>query len=197
MRKLLLISLLAVSVILRAEDFKILYVNTGTVKIGKTLCSNGDVFNGDDKIYWSNKNQAIKALSLETKKQYIFVSDDFKKRKLKSARDLIIKSNRLSTRGLGDLSSVASQVEDRLYWLNSIAIPIDYEPEQGEYFFLKIQGQEVMLAYDDGQLIIDDSIWSGGEQIPIITELYFHHNDGENESIKSEVLIIPLPSEIL
>lgn len=196
MRKIVLLALLLVSVSLRAEDFKILFINTESIKIGKTTRVAGDVFSDAEKIYWKDGKQAMKVLSLDTKKQYVLVSEDFRQRKLKSAKDFIVKNNRLSTRGIGNLSSVAALLGDRIYWLNPTLITIEYEPEEGEFFFLKAKDEEIKLEMDGPQLIFDERIW--GESVPsqIEIDLYFHYKDGENELVDPGVLIIPLPNEI-
>lgn len=196
MRKIVLLALLLLSVSLRAEDFKILFINTESIKIGKTTRVAGDVFSDAEKIYWKDGKQAMKVLSLDTKKQYVLVSEDFRQRKLKSAKDFIVKNNRLSTRGIGNLSSVAALLGDRIYWLNPTLITIEYEPEEGEFFFLKAKDEEIKLEMDGQQLILDERIW--GESVPsqIETDLYFHYKDGENELVNPGVFIIPLPNEI-
>ena len=184
MRKIVLLALLLLSVSLRAEDFKILFINTESIKIGKTTRVAGDVFSDAEKIYWKDGKQAMKVLSLDTKKQYVLVSEDFRQRKLKSAKDFIVKNNRLSTRGIGNLSSVAALLGDRIYWLNPTLITIEYEPEEGEFFFLKAKDEEIKLEMDGQQLILDERIW--GESVPsqIETDLYFHYKDGENELVE-------------
>ena len=196
MRKIVLLALLLLSVSLRAEDFKILFINTESIKIGKTTRVAGDVFSDAEKIYWKDGKQAMKVLSLDTKKQYVLVSEDFRQRKLKTAKDFIVKNNRLSTRGIGNLSSVAALLGDRIYWLNPTLITIEYEPEEGEFFFLKAKDEEIKLEMDGQLLILDERIW--GESVPcqIETDLYFHYKDGENELVDPGVLIIPLPNEI-
>lgn len=95
MRKIVLLALLLVSVSLRAEDFKILFINTESIKIGKTTRVAGDVFSDAEKIFWKDGKQAMKVMSLDTKKQYVLVSEDFRQRKLKSAKDFIVKNNEL------------------------------------------------------------------------------------------------------
>ena len=196
MRKFFLLVLLLVSASLHAEDFKILFINTESIKIGKNTCVAGDVFSDADKIFWKDGKQAMKVLSLETKKQYVLVSEEFKQKKLKSAKDFIVKNNRLSTRGIGYLAIVADQVGEKVYWLNPTLITIDYDLENGEYFFLKVKDKEIRLEMEDQQLVLDDHIW--GDNNPSLTEvdLYFHYKDGDNELVNSGILIIPLPSKI-
>ena len=142
---------------MHAEEFRILYLNTENIKIGKTVYNVGDTFNDNEKIYWKDGKQAMKVISLDTKKQYVLVSEDFKKRKMKSARDFIVKNNRLSTRGQGNLSTVRRQIGDHIYLLDSILIPIDYEVEEGEYFYLKYKDKQQPLTMVDGQLLFDFS----------------------------------------
>ncbi len=196
MRRLLFILALLASASMRAEDFKILFLNTENIKIGKTVRAVGDTFNDGEKIYWKDGKQAMKVISLETKKQYVLVSEDFSKRKLKSVKDFLSKSNRLSTRGIGSLSAVKAQVGDIIYWVDPVLIAIEYEPGDGEFFFLRYEGKDIPLEITDGQLVLGAKIWSGAEIASIEPDLYFHYNDGEDELVSQGILIIPLPSEI-
>ena len=63
MRKVLLLLLLCVTTTAVAEDFKILFVNTGTIRIGGKDLERGDVFSDSDKIAWTDAKQAVKVLS--------------------------------------------------------------------------------------------------------------------------------------
>lgn len=196
MRKLLLLSLCLVSISLSAEDFKILFINTGSIKIDKKACVAGDVFSDEGKIFWKDGKQAMKVISLDTKTQYVMVSEDFKQRKLKSAKDYLVQYHRLSTRGVGSLSTVASLVGKKVYWFNPTLIKIDYEPEEGEYFFLTVGDEKIKLEMDGQQLVLDERIWGEANPVPIETDLYFHFKDGEEKLVNSGIQIIPLPSEI-
>lgn len=196
MRRFFILVLLLVSTSLRAEDFKILFINTESIKIGKNTCFVGDVFGDGDKIFWKDGKQAMKVLSLETKKQYVLVSEDFKQRKMKSVKDFIVKSNRLSTRGIGKLSSVSACVGDRIYWFAPTLIAVDYEPVEAEYFFITYEGRDYRLPFEDGQLVFDSTIWGNQEPRAVEADLLYHYADGENEVVSPGVLIIPLPREI-
>ena len=179
-----------------AEDFKILFVNTESIKIDKKMCVAGDVFSDDGKIFWKDGKQAMKVISLDTKTQYVMVSEDFKHRKLKSAKDFIVKYNRLSTRGGGTLSSVATLMGKKLYWLNPTLIKTDFKLEDGEYFFLTAGDERIKLEMDDQQLVLDERIWGAANPVPIETDLYFHYKNGNEELVNSGIQIIPLPSKI-
>lgn len=193
MRKILLLLLLLFSVPSRAEDFKILFVNTESIKIGRKSCVVGDVFSDSEKIYWKDAKQAMKVISLDSHKQYIFVKEDFKHRKMKSAKDFIVKNNRLSTRGSGSLTSVRAQIGDMIYWLNPTLVTLDYELDDNEFFFFQIGDRTLALEMDGSQLILDERIWGDGDRMPIEADLYIEYADGEKELVSSGVLIIPLP----
>ena len=196
MRRLLFILALLASVSMRAEDFKILFLNTENIKIGKTVRTVGDTFSDGEIIFWKDGKQAMKVISLESKKQYVLVSEDFKQKKVKSTKDFIVKNNRLSTRGIGNLATVAGQVGEKVYWLNPTLITIDYEPDDDEYFFLKVRDEEIRLEMVNQQLVLDEHIWEENNPSPAEVDLYFHYKDGDNELVSSGILIIPLPSEI-
>lgn len=196
MRKVLLFALILLSVRMSAEDFKILKINTGSVKIGKSTRVVGDVFSDTERIYWKAPKQAIQVLSLDSKKQYIFVSEDFRTHKMKSAKDYLLKNNRMSTRGLFSLSSIRDHMSDNIYWFNPTLVYIDYDPQNGEYFFLKTAESEIVLKVEGRQLVIDESVWNNCEPSPIMVDLYYHYSNSETELIASDILITPLPSEL-
>ena len=196
MRKVLLLLLLCMTTTAVAEDFKILFVNTGTIRIGGKDLERGDVFSDSDKISWTDAKQAIKVLSLTSHKQYVFVSTDFNERKLKSAKDYLVKTNRLSTRGSGSLSSIGRQIGETLYVVDTTEVSISYEPDESEYFFLLRGGNRINLTYHDGRLVFTPDIWAGKEE-PITVDLFFHYADGDEECVIEELCILPLPSVIM
>ena len=196
MRRFILILTLFASVSLYAEDFKILFVNSESIKIGKTVRKAGDTFSDTEKIYWKDGKQAMKVISLESKKQYVLVSEDFKKKKMKTAKDFIFKNHRLSTRGIGRLSDVGEQVGDIIYWFDPTLITIDYELEEGDFFFLRVDEKDMPIGIVDGQLVFDSRIWRDTEPRQIEADLFFHYNTGEDELVNPGIMIVPLPSEI-
>ena len=195
MRKVLLLLLLCVTTTAVAEEFKILFVNTGTIRIGGKDLERGDVFSDSDKISWTDAKQAIKVLSLTSHKQYVFVSTDFNERKLKSAKDYLVKTNRLSTRGSGSLSSVGRQIGETLYVIDTTSVSINYTPDDSEFFFLLSDGKRHELEYQDGKLIFSPDLWNGVQESKTV-DLYFRHSDNEEELVIEGLNIIPLPEMI-
>lgn len=195
MRRFLLLFAICLSVSATAQDFKILFVNTGTIRIGDKDLSAGDVFSQSETIQWSDAKQAMKVLSLSDKKQFIFAATDFKERKMKSAKEYLVKTNRLSTRGSGSLSSVVRQIGETLYVIDTTCVAISYTPDESEFFFLLCDGNRHELEYKDGKLIFTPDIW-GGLQEPISVDLYYRYADDKDELVVDGLSIVPLPKTV-
>ena len=94
------------------------------------------------------------------------------------------------------MSSVAERVGTKVYWVDPVKIAIGYEPDEGEYFLLRWDSHAVPIPMEDGQLVLDSSIWDGIVPHPTVADLFFHYADGEEEIVGSDILIIPLPTEL-
>ena len=194
MRKLLLLLTILISVSASAQDFKILFLNTETIRIGGKNLKKGDYFNQSDKIQWSNDEQAMRVLSLSDKKQFILVSNDFKERELKSAKDFMVKTHHLSTRGIGSLSTVARKLGETIYVIDTTVVVVNYLPDASEYFFVTFDGSRRTLDCKDGNLVLTPDIWAKNE--PVNVCLLFHNADGIEEMVSESIQIVPLPEKI-
>ena len=195
MRRFLLLFAICLSVSATAQDFKILFVNTETIRIGGKDLSAGDVFSQSETIQWADAKQAMKVLSLSDKKQFILAATDFKENKMNSAKDYLVKSNRLSTRGRGSLSSVKRQIGESLYVIDTTCVSINYTPDESEFFFLICKGNRHELEFKDGKLLFTPDIWDG-VQGPMSVDLCFHYSDKEEELVVKGLNIIPLPETV-
>jgi hypothetical protein len=183
-----------VSATVAGQDFKILFLNTETIKIGKRDLSIGDVFGQTETIFWSDSKQAMEVLSLSDNKQYLLVSSDFKQKHLKSAKAYLIKSNRMSTRGTVSLSRVARSIGNKVYAIDTARVAINFTPAKEEYFFIESDGKRYELDLWEGNLLFPPEIWSQKHIVDV--DLFYHHSYGEEECIKEGLHIIPLPKEI-
>ena len=87
----LIIGTLCLSIALLADNYKILQMNTPSIKIGDQMYKKGDVFSDESEIVWTNDKQAFKAQNLETKEIKLFVGQDFKSKSSKSIKDYYLK----------------------------------------------------------------------------------------------------------
>lgn len=113
-----------------ADNYKILLMNTKTIKIGTRVYKKGDMFSDDSVIFWEKDKQALKAQNLTTKEIRLFAEPEFKAKDCKTIKDYYIKNNRLSARAGGlTLSDMAEGLTGTFYLLDTIFIespmPVD------------------------------------------------------------------------
>ncbi|MCC8118261.1 MAG: hypothetical protein LIP09_05870 [Bacteroidales bacterium] len=97
MKKILVIIVSLVMVIaLKAVNYKILYVNTDSIKIGNTMRHKGDYFMEKDKISWTSPNQAMKVEEEGQSKMMVITASQYKEVKSKNLRDYLLKKNQTS-----------------------------------------------------------------------------------------------------
>lgn len=114
-----------------ADDYKILQMNTNTVKIGNTIRHQGETFSDNEQIFWSNDNQAIKAMNMRTKTIRMFAAKSFKSCNALSVKDYYLKNNQLSSRaGLISFSDLEEELPDTIYLYDvfSVGSPVDVDP---------------------------------------------------------------------
>ena len=74
-----------------ADNYKILLMNTKTIKIGSRVYKKGDTFSDDSIIFWEKDKQALKAQNLTTKEIRLFVEPEFKAKGCKTIKDQLDK----------------------------------------------------------------------------------------------------------
>ncbi len=194
----LLFSALCLSMAMLADNYKILQMNTPSVKIGEQLCKKGDVFSDEAEIFWNNDKQAFKAQNLETKEIRLFVGQDFKSKSSKSIKDYYLKTAHLSTRGsIIALSDLAEALPDTLYLCDSITIESPVGMNSDYYYFIKykIDGSDIdkPVKHDKRNLIIEKSVlgdYKKDSEVP--ASLYFNMRK-EAILVKDSMTIVIIP----
>lgn len=192
---------LLVTATIWADDYKILKMNTPSIKIGKRICKSGDVFSDQDKILWSADKQAIKVQNLKTKEIRLFVGNDFLTKKSTSIKDYYVKTNHLSTRGnMMTLDEFAEQLPDTLYLWDDITMELPFAPEDSSFFFIAYKDKngsdrKSMLETADDSITVSRQSFGAEEDRDEIT-VSFHFHDGlygEDSVLKDTVRIIMIP----
>ena len=85
-----------------ATSYKILYMNTPSIKIGKKLLKVGDSFSDKDleSIEWISDKQVLKARNEDTKRTRIFTKWNVKGVESPSLKDYLTKKKSLMTRSI-------------------------------------------------------------------------------------------------
>ena len=192
---------LLVTATIWADDYKILKMNTSSIKIGKRICKSGDVFSDQDKILWSADKQAIKVQNLKTKEIRLFVGNDFFTKKSTSIKDYYVKTNHLSTRGnMMTLDEFAEQLPDTLYLWEDITMELPFAPEDSSFFFIAYKDKNgsdrksMLETADDSITVSRQSFGSEEDRDEIAVSFNFHDGFyGEDSVLKDTVRIIMIP----
>lgn len=190
---------LYLNTILLADNYKILQINTSSVKIGNQLCKIGDVFSDETPILWSNAKQALKAMNLQTKQIRLFVANNFFNTKAKSVKDYYIKTNHLSTRGgMISFSDLADELSDTIYLYDTMQIESPIKIDSiSSYLISYVQDGEKMwrtLMSTDNHFFFSRELFcediDGGEYT---LTLYFRKKGMKDYMISDSVEIVLLP----
>ena len=192
---------LLVTATIWADDYKILKMNTPSIKIGKRICKSGDVFSDQDKILWSADKQAIKVQNLKTKEIRLFVGNDFFTKKSTSIKDYYVKTNHLSTRGnMMTLDEFAEQLPDTLYLWDDITMELPFAPEDSSFFFIEYKDKNgsdrksMLETTDDSITVSRQSFGADEDRDEIAVSFHFHDGlYGEDSVLKDTVRIIMIP----
>lgn len=98
---LILASLLLISLVCFADEYKVLFINNQSdIVVGKKKIKVGSIISDNDQITWKNENQAIKVQNTKTGAVRVLSAKQFGHNK--SIKDYYLKLNHLSTRENSD-----------------------------------------------------------------------------------------------
>lgn len=198
----LVLSALCLSMTLLADNYKILQMNTSSVKIGNKLYKAGDVFPDSDPISWANDKQAIKAMNLNTKQIKLFAAKVFKDIEAKSIKDYFLKNSHLSTRGgVVTFSDLTDELSDTIYLYESVQIesPVKIDSISSYLISYEQNGIKIWrtLMSTDKYFYICRELFGenidGGEYT---LTLYFRKKGMEDFLISNDIEIVLLPLDV-
>ena len=207
MRKLLLLLSLTLGINqMKADSFKVLFVNDATLKYvnGKNV-KVGDIFSNVQDILWEKDKQAIKAINMETKKQTLFVGKSWIK---KSGLDALLHHRHLSTHDeLNEnteptlFDKLAKTFEDQYDLLDSVIVETQVDLSAKRYFQITYEYGDTRLtkklSHSGKNIIIDTSIFNVDEEKleprdVMLTIDYINDDTGETIFVKDvEISFIP------
>ena len=199
MKKILLLSfVLCLNTILQADNYKILQMNTSSVKIGNELLKVGDVFSDDSTIFWSDDKQAIKAMNQQTMEIKLFVAKSFKDNEANSIKDYFIKNSRLSTRGGPSFSDLTEELSDTLYLYDNIEVdsPIRIDSISSYIVSYELDGKKEWrsLMSTDKTFFFSRELFEKGRDHAVFSlSLYYRRKGLEDYLISDNIVIKLLP----
>lgn len=162
-----------------ADNYKILQMNTQTIKIGNRVCKKGDVFSDDSTIVWTKEKQAFKAQNIETKKIVLFTEPDFKAKNSMTIKDYYLKTNHLSTRDASlTLSELSELLDDTFYLLDTIRIesPIPLDSTRSYH-----------VRYMQNEEVVESVLPSNNDRFMFVRSLFESCDSAANEEINVSV----------
>lgn len=196
MRKAFLISLiLFLTLVIWADNYKILQLNTSYVKIGNRNCTKGDVFSDESVIFWERDKQAFKAQNLNTKEIKLFAEPDFRAKGSKTIKEYYVKTNRLSARGGG--SSALDDIPDTMFLCDSIIMEMPVRMDSSCFCCIEYNHENNKLRqrlnYKDQNIFIDKSIFEETLRDHDIQVTLLYHMPDEEFLLKDSLTIVFIP----
>lgn len=193
---------LCLSSALFADDYKILQMNTPSVKIGKQICKVGDTFPDADPILWSNDKQAIKAMNLTSKQIKLFAAKVFKDIEAKSIKDYYLKNSHLSTRGsIVSFSDLAEELSDTIYLYDTVQIESPIKIDSLSSYLISYEQNGEMkwrtLASTEKYFFLCRELFEENDgQAEYTLTLYFRKKGFDDYIVSDDVNVILLPIHI-
>lgn len=200
--KIVLIALFS-PLIASADNYKILNMNSATIKIGDRVCKTGDEFSDQEIEYiqWTHDKQAIKVQNTTSKTIHLLVGQQFKNGGAKTIKDFFVKKKHLSTRGMS-LKEMENYLTDEFMLLDSISVESNELTDKQHFFVMsyKHNGKKVRkrLMGEDGEFIIDRTLFDEELSVPEVTAsiLYVNTKIRKKYLITEAMKIVLLPSSI-
>ena len=198
----LVISAMCFSITSLADNYKILQMNTPSVKIGNQICKTGDVFPDAEPILWSNDKQAIKAMNLKTKQIKLFAAKVFQNLEAKSIKDYYLKNNHLSTRGgINTFSDLTEELSDTicLYDVVQVESPVKID-SLSSYLISYVQNGEkkwrTLMSTDEHFFFSRELFGEFIDSNEFTITLYFRKKGLEDYLISEDIIVVLLPLNI-
>lgn len=189
------ILLVLLSIVVWADRYKILQLNTPYVKIGNRNCTKGDVFSDESVIFWEQNKQAFKAQNLKTKEIKLFAEPDFRAKGSKTIKEYYLKTNHLSSRGSD--STALDEISDSIYLCDSVVLELPVLMDTAHYCYIvyKNEGREVKqrLKHQDQSFIIDKKLFGEDVMREHLRVSLFYHMPEEDYSLKDSLTIMFIP----
>ena len=181
-----------------ADNYKILQMNTSTIKIGERKCKKGDTFSDNSIIYWSNSKQAIKAMNIKTKEIRLFTQLELQSKNSKTIADFLIKNNRASSRK--GVVTVKEKLSDIFYLSDTIISPCMVNKTKNHYIRYQYKGDIIRkdLSVINGYFIIDKTMFPKDSDCDEFKISVFRTETGKEEDYcyTNEMIVVMIPEWI-
>lgn len=147
--------------------YKVLFVNSPTIKIGSKNVKQGDVFTYPCEIEWENKKQAFRAINVKSGKQQMFFASA-----PESHRKELTEVRRMSTRnesvGL-EKEELAKLFGSKICMLDTVVISTPLLTDENHYFKIRVKTAAFSREYklpvgEKGEFVLPREILADGKK---------------------------------
>ena len=166
----LLVAFCIISCCSFASKYKVLFINSSGIKVGTKTAIVGQVFSDKDRITWTNDQQAMKVINLDTKRIMVIAAKALKKKKASSLYDYLTTTRHLSTRSIKKHEVAEEwQLDSTLYLLDTLYVKRPSHPELAEARIVDVKGTKRKLptTKDGSYYIITREIYNHQPPYPI------------------------------
>ena len=188
-------------------DYRIVFLNTPTIKInGKSLKVN-DVFHPSAYVEWTSPKQAMKIVDTASGEQRLLIASQYQKSKAKNIQSYISGVRHLSSRGIGASNIVAlrATLSDHFFFTDSLKIETDFPTDNHRFFYISYtyNGKEInkMIPNSNGSFTISQDIFTiDGKPIPpfdtTLSVFYIDKTTGKVTLITEDMAITLIPDHL-
>lgn len=183
-RLLFVLLMCCINNIIFAQDYKITFLNTNSIRIGNKNLSTGSTFKKTDVIQWQDDMQAMKVFDLKNKKTIAIVAKPFKTESCSSLDEYLSKTNHLSTRGVINPNNLKKEDfktdPNVLYLIDNVYVDasIYYDPSM----------TETIEFYDGKTKLKKSASMSSDNKKIIISRDMFPSSMSTNKSFKIDII---------
>lgn len=188
-------------------DYRIVFLNTPTIRInGKELRLN-DTFNPEASVEWRSDRQAMKIVDTSTGEQRLLVASQYRKSKSTSVSDFIAGVKHLSSRGNGPqtISSLRIILNNHFFYTDSIRVESQIPTDDKRFFYVSYfyNGEEInkLVPNESGSFTISNDIFEidGSPIDPFETTLNVYYLDEIKDTVtlvSDSMQITPIPDSL-
>lgn len=182
-----------------ADDFKILFINSGSLNVGGKDRNVGDIIDDRSNIVWKSDRQAVKVQNVKDKTIKVLSSLQQKKLGYKNIFEFVSRTKRLSTRGDGlmDMDGLEEYLNNTFYLLDFEVVESMLETSANSYFQVEftVDGKHYSkkLKGDAKSFTLEASVFdvNGARNKEVPVKVVYHDENGD-ELITDRMFVVVL-----
>lgn len=207
MIRIFLLTLILSTAITAAADYRIIFLNTPSIRINGRELKINDIFHPSSQVEWNSPRQAMKIADTRTGEQKLLVASQYQKSKARTIENYISGVKHLSSRGIGASNAVAlrARLTDHFFFTDSLRIETGFPTDHHRFFYISYvyNGEEInkMIPNENGAFTITKDIFTiDGKAIPpfeaTLTVNYLDETTGKVTLVTDSMIITPIPERL-